>query len=122
MGANDDWSRLLHGEKMNIDIENGRIGDRKSRYGSAQEIHERARKACIAEASEIMDMECVPYGAAKAFELGMKRMDKDVPEVEAMAKLKSAVTKYEIERESMPFATSSLQEITIAAQQIWEAQ
>jgi hypothetical protein len=31
------------------------IGNGKSRYGSAQNIHERARKACIAEASEIMD-------------------------------------------------------------------
>ena len=98
-----------------------RIGDRKSRYGSAQEIHERARKACIAEASEIMDMECVPYGATKAFELGMKRADKDVSEAEAIAKLKSAVTQYEMERKSKPFATDPLQEITIAAQQLWEA-
>jgi hypothetical protein len=31
------------------------IGNAKSQYGSAQAIHERARKACIAEASEIMD-------------------------------------------------------------------
>lgn len=97
------------------------IGSQKSQYGSAQAIHERARKACIAEASEAMDMECVPYGAAKAFELGMKRADKDVTEAEAIAKLKSAVTQYEMERKSKPFATDPLQEITIAAQQLWEA-
>lgn len=33
-----------------------RIGNTTSPYGSAQAIHERARKACFAEAEELMDM------------------------------------------------------------------
>lgn len=99
-----------------------RIGSQTSRFASAQAIHERARKACIAEASEIMDMECVPYGAAKAFEIGMKREDQDVTEAEALERLRSAIVSFENERSAGALcAVGPLEQITIAAQQLWEA-
>lgn len=99
-----------------------RIGNSTSPYASAKAIHERARKACIAEAIEIMDMECVPYGAAKAFEIGMKREDQDVTEAEALERLRNAIVSFENERSAGALcAVGPLEQITIAAQQLWEA-
>ena len=100
-----------------------RIGNDTSRFASAQEIHERARKACIAEASEILDMDCVPYGATKAFEIGMKRYAaKDTAtKEEALWSIIKAIEGIKNPEDSKHiFEREPLVVITAAAQQLWE--